>query len=52
MDIPDDPGLPLLDFLMVTATVVFCIELVVNLMASASYRPTVLKDSKKDSRET
>ena len=43
MDIPDDPGLVLLDFLMVTATLVFCVELVVNLMASASYRPTMSK---------
>ncbi|CAK8989755.1 unnamed protein product, partial [Durusdinium trenchii] len=38
MDIPDDPGLPLLDFIMVLSTIVFCFELVVNLCASPAYR--------------
>jgi len=37
-DIPDDPGLVILDVSMVMATLMFCFELVVNFVAIPSYR--------------
>lgn len=38
LDIPDVPGLVILDIVMVIATLMFCVELVLNWTATTAYR--------------